>query len=263
MIRTLIVDDEAPARAKLRRFLADDPEVRVVGEATHGAGAIEALRRHRPDLVFLDVRMPGGDGFEVVDAVAEIGPHVVFATAYAEHAVRAFEVGAADYLLKPFDRDRFERALARAKERIRAAEQTPDAQTLRELLAALRGAVGAPSPAEREEGPLRRVLVREGDRSFFVDTDQIDWLEADGNYVRIHTHERGREGAVEHLVRATLSGLERRLDPTRFARISRSAVVNLDRVRELHDWSHGDRLLVLTDGTELKLSRRYRRRLEP
>lgn len=259
MIRVLIVDDELPARDKVRRFLAAAPEVEVAGEAADGPAAVDLVRRERPDLVFLDVRMPGGDGFDVVDAIAELGPQVIFVTAFAEHAARAFDVGAADYLLKPFDRERFRRALDRARERIASRSPAPTASALRAILRELREAATI-GPGE----PLRRVLVRDADRgrSFFVAVDDVDWLEASGNYVRLHTRDRRGSAAEPHVVRSTLRALEERLDASRFARISRSAVVNLDRVKVLHDWSHGDRLVVLEDGTELKLSRRYRRGLE-
>lgn len=259
MIRTLIADDEAPAREKIRRFLADDEDVAVVAEAADGAAAIAEVRRHRPDLVFLDVRMPGADGFEVVEAIAEVGPHVIFVTAYAEHAVRAFDVGAADYLLKPFDRARLEKALGRARQHLAARSPGPSAELLRRIVSDFRAAASGASDTS-----LQRILVRDRERgrSRFLPVEDIDWLEADGNYVRLHTRERRGETSEPHVVRSTLSALEKRLDAARFARISRSAIVNLERVRVMHDWSHGDRLIVLEDGTELKLSRRYRNRLE-
>lgn len=262
MIRTLIADDEAPARDKLRRFLAAEDDVELVAEAHDGRTAVGLVRRHRPDLVLLDVRMPGADGFEVVDAIAEVGPHVIFVTAFAEHAVRAFDVGAADYLLKPFDRERFQRALLRARERLVTRSAGPSAETLRRIVADFRSADPA-DPAETGR-PLRRVLVRDTDRgrSYFVPVEEIDWIEADGNYVRLHTRDRQGAGSGPHVLRSTLKALEDRLDSGRFVRISRRAVVNLDRVRVMHDWSHGDRLVVLEDGTELKLSRRYRDGLE-
>ncbi len=246
-VRVLIVDDEPPARAKVRRFLAADPEVDVVGEAGSGPEAVDAIQRMRPDLVFLDIQMPGADGFGVLGALdGEAMPHVVFVTAYDEYALRAFEVHAVDYLLKPFDTDRFRTALARAKERVRARPAADDLeQRIRRALADVRT-----PPAY-----LDRVLVRTGDRAVFLRTDEIDWLEAEENYVRVHA---GRES---HLVRGTLAGLEERLDPAKFVRVHRSHVVNLGSIRELHPWSHGDWMIVLRDGRELMLSRRYRDRL--
>jgi len=246
-VRVLIVDDEPPARAKVRRFLAADAEVEVVGEAGSGPEAVDAIQRLRPDLVFLDIQMPGADGFGVLGALDDGAmPQVVFVTAYDAYALRAFEVHAVDYLLKPFDADRFRTALARAKERVRARPAADDLeQRIRRALAEAR------PPAAY----LDRVLVRTGDRAVFLRTDEIDWLEAEENYVRVHA---GRE---PHLVRGTLAGLEERLDPARFIRVHRSHVVNLASIRELHPWSHGDWMIVLRDGRELMLSRRYRDRL--
>lgn len=245
-ISVLIVDDEPPARAKVRRFLADDPEVEIAGEAGSGAEAVEAVARLAPDVVFLDVQMPGLDGFGVVDALAGGQmPHVVFVTAYDAYAVRAFEVHAVDYLLKPFSPERFAKALARVKERLHGGRDDGLDRRLRELLAMAR-----PGPAY-----LERLLVQDGPRAILLDVARIDWIEAERNYVRLHV------GDASHLVRGTLTALEERLDPTRFIRIHRSRIVNAERVREIHPWSHGDRLVVLHDGTELILSRRYLDRL--
>lgn len=249
-VRVLIADDEPPARARLRRLLADDAEAEVVGEAASGTEAVEMIERLRPALVFLDIQMPGADGFGVLQAIDPAAmPHVVFVTAYDEFALRAFEVHAVDYLLKPFDADRFRTALARAKQRVRArppagADDGLDAR-IRRVLAEAR-----PAPAY-----LERVLVRTGARAVFRRVDEIDWLEAEENYVRLHA---GRES---YLVRGTLAGLEERLDPARFIRVHRSHMVNVASIRELHPWSHGDWMIVLRDGRELMLSRRYRDRL--
>ncbi|HEX6373159.1 MAG TPA: LytTR family DNA-binding domain-containing protein [Longimicrobium sp.] len=248
-VRVLIADDEPPARAKLRRFLSADPQIAVVGEAASGTEAVEMIERLRPDLVFLDIQMPGADGFGVLQAIDPAAmPHVVFVTAYDEYALRAFEVHAVDYLLKPFDADRFRTALARARERVHARPSAGDDrldERIRRVLAEAR-----PAPAY-----LERVLVRTGTRAVFLRTDEVDWLEAEENYVRLHA---GRES---YLVRGTLAGLEERLDPARFIRVHRSHIVNLASIRELHPWSHGDWMIVLRDGRELMLSRRYRDRL--
>lgn len=247
-VRVLIADDEPPARAKVRRFLAADPEIAIAGEAGSGPEAVEAIQRQRPELVFLDIQMPGLDGFGVLAAL-EPGtlPHVVFVTAYDEYALRAFEVHAVDYLLKPFDADRFRTALDRAKQRVRARPPADD-----DLEQRIRRAV---AEARTPPAYLDRILVRTGSRAVFVRTDEIDWLEAEENYVRLHA---GRES---HLVRGTLAGLEERLDPAKFIRVHRSHVVNLASIRELHPWSHGDWMIVLRDGRELMLSRRYRDRI--
>jgi two-component system LytT family response regulator len=234
-LRVLIVDDEPPARRRLRALLEADPEVTVVGECGDGPAAVAALRRDACDLVFLDVQMPGLDGLEVVRAVGpERMPAVVFVTAHACHAVPAFDAAAVDYLLKPFDRERFAQALERAKEAVRG----------RRLLAA-----PPPAPAQR---PAGRLLLRGQGRLYFLAADEIDWVEAAGNYLRLHA------GGKTHLLRATLGGLAARLDPTRFVRIHRSALVNLDRVEELQPLFHGDYAVLLRDGTRLTLSRAYR-----
>lgn len=242
-IRAVLVDDEPPARRKLRRFLDRQADIEVVGEAGDGPAAMAAIRELRPDLVFLDIQMPGADGFEVIEALGAARPHIIFVTAYHEHAVRAFEVEALDYLLKPFDAARFQAALERVRERIARREPMIPPAALRRLLESVRGDAG------------QRILVKKDDHSFFVRQDEVDWIEAADNYVKLYTA-RG-----DHLVRATLTGMEERLDSSRFVRISRAAIVNLDRVAELRPWSHGDRIVVLKDGTELTLSRRYRKRL--
>jgi two-component system LytT family response regulator len=267
-IRVIIADDEPPARAKIRRFLTGghgsfcgpgtpgDPAVTIVAETGSGPETIEAVERTRPDLLFLDVQMPEPDGFGVLAALApDTLPHVIFTTAYDEYAVRAFEVHAIDYLLKPFDEERFQKALRRAVAQIgrtlagdardRPAIILPWEERLYRLLDEV-------APRGR---PLERILVRRGESATLLRTAEITWIEAAGNYSRLHT------AGESYLVRGTLSGLETRLDPTRFARIHRSHIVNLDQIRSLHPWSHGDWLLRLHDGTELMLSRRYRDRL--
>lgn len=249
-VRTLIVDDEAPARAKMRRLLAADAGIEVLGEAAGGAEAVELIVGLRPDLVFLDVQMPRLDGFGVIDALAgEALPHIVFATAFDEYAVRAFEVHAVDYLLKPFDAARFQQALDRARSRIRAAPSERDDDDTRRVRLAMDDA----RPAAR---PLDRLLVRTANGSGrLVTLREVDWFEAEENYVRLH------HGAASYLVRGTLAALEARLDPALFVRVHRSHIVNLDAVRELHPWSHGDWRIELRGGRQLTLSRRYRGRL--
>jgi two-component system, LytTR family, response regulator len=244
-IRVLIVDDEPPARAKVRRFLSTDPELQLVGEAGSGTEAVEAVEKLNPDLVFLDVQMPGLDGFGVLAELARDRlPAVVFVTAFDEYALRAFEVNAVDYLLKPFDLERFQTALQRARLRLRQHGAEELDRRLRALLSEVR-----PRAA-----PLQRLLVPAGEKQIVLDVSRIDWLEAEQNYVRLHV------GSSSYLIRATLAGLEERLDPARFIRIHRSRIVNVEQVREIHPWSHGDQLVVLQDGTELLMSRRYRDR---
>jgi two-component system LytT family response regulator len=245
-LHVLIVDDEPLARSRLRALLEREPDVEVVGESGDGTAAVAAARALRPDLVFLDVQMPALDGFGVLEALGEPLPAVVFVTAYDRYALRAFEVHALDYLLKPFDRERFRRALERARAALQRDESLAVNRKLLELLDDVRpGRKAAP-----------RLVVKTAGRVFFLRPEEIDWVEAAGNYVKLHA---GRE---EHLLRETMSALEGRLDADRFVRIHRSALVNLDRVRELQPWFHGDYKVILRDGTELTLSRGYRPKLQ-
>ncbi|HKG95743.1 MAG TPA: LytTR family transcriptional regulator DNA-binding domain-containing protein [Gemmatimonadaceae bacterium] len=249
-IRTLIVDDEALARRGLRTLLRDDPEVEVVGECRDGREAVAAIRERRPELVYLDVQMPALDGFAVIDAVGvEAMPAVVFVTAYDEHALRAFEVHALDYLLKPFDRDRFARSLDRAKRLVRAAAPAPSSGDLAALLRDLRAA--PPAPPRYAE----RLLVKHDGRIYFVPAADVDWVEAAGNYLRIHA------GAERHLLHETMNALEERLDPARFVRVHRSAIVNVDRIREIQPWFHGGLVIILKTGARVTASRTYKDRL--
>ncbi len=230
----LIVDDEPPARAKLRRFVEDDGRARVIGEAGDGPEAVAAIESLAQDIVLLDIQMPELDGFGVLAALdVESVPQVIFVTAHDQHALRAFEVRALDYLLKPVDRERFRAALDHALERLDTAPR--DA---REVLAEL--------------PPERRRLDHRVDRL----AERVDWIGGAGNYAELHA------GGDTWLVRGTLTEIEAGLPPGRFARIHRSAIVNLDRIRELHDWTHGDFMVELNDGTRLRLSRRYRERLD-
>jgi len=242
-LRTLIVDDEAPARRRIRRLLAAEHDVVVAGECGDGVSAAAAIVSIRPDLVFLDVQMPERDGFAVVAALPPGPlPAILFVTAYDRYALRAFDVHAVDYLLKPFTVDRFRTALARARERI--ARHSAD-EGLTSLAETLRS-----RPAY-----LARLPVRTAGRTVFVDLGAVDWLEAADNYVRVHVRQR------EYLVRDTLAALESQLDPDRFVRIHRSAIVPVDHVVEIRPTSHGDAEVVLRDGTRLSVSRTFRERL--
>ena len=239
-MRVLIVDDEAPARRKIARFLAAHPDVRVVGEAAGAAEAVDLIRSERPDVVFLDVQMPDGDGFDVVAAIAkeEGAPRVVFTTAHDRYAVRAFEVCAADYLLKPFDQERFDRAL----EKVRAA--APDDAVGERLRALLEEFGSAARFADR-------LLVPGEDRSVFEPVREIVRVEADRNVAIVHCAGRA------YALRATLDSLERRLDPRDFVRLNRSNVVRIDAIAELEPWFHGEYKARMLDGTLLTWSRRY------
>ncbi len=247
-LKVLIVDDERPARTKVRRFVATDPDVGQIFEAPDGVRAVDVIREESPDLVFLDVQMPGLDGFEVVEALApDALPHVVFVTAFDDYAVRAFDVHAVDYVMKPFDAERLGRALERAKAAIASRRDGGEAARMERLLADLR--------RERPER-LERLLVQGTERSVLLPVTRVDRLESARNYVVLHA---GRES---FRLRSTLDRLEQRLDPRRFVRVSRTAIVNVDRVAELKPWSHGDWVVVLSDGAKLRLTRSFRDRLE-
>jgi len=222
MLRALIVDDERLARQKIRTFLEARNDIAIAGEAANVAEAVALIEREKPDLVLLDIQMPGGDGFDVVSALpSSHAPAIVFITAHDDYAVRAFEVAAVDYLLKPFDRARFNEAVDRAK---KAAP--------RDLRAAL-------------------FTVRKRDRTILVPVREVDWIEAEGKYVRLHVREQS------HLVRDAIAAVARRLDARAFVRIHRSTIVNLRRVAEIRD----DSIVVLHDGTQLAMSRRFRARV--
>ena len=242
-LRTLIVDDEPLARERVRMMLGMHDDVAVIGEYGDGQQAIDAIRHEHPDLVFLDVQMPGVDGFGVLRALeGEILPYVVFVTAYDQYALRAFEVHALDYVLKPFNAERFSQALQRARTAIARHEESEgsvDKDRLRSLVASL--------TAEQRE--KQRIVVKSSGRVFFVKVDDIDWIEAEGNYVRLHM------GPQSHLLRETMKGMESVLDTSQFIRIHRSTIVNADRIRELQPLFHGEYAVILRDGTRLVASR--------
>lgn len=223
MLRALIVDDERLAREKIRTFLAGREDIAVVAEATNVKQAIAAIAGERPDLVFLDIQMPGGDGFDVARELPETTA-VIFITAHEEHAVHAFEVAAVDYLLKPFDRRRFDQAIERAKK----------------------------SGGRPRELPAAFFTVRKRDRMLLVAVRDVEWIEAEGKYVRIHVREQS------HLIRDGIAAVEARLDPRQFVRIHRSTIVNLRRIAELQRGEGGDYIVLLHSGARLTLSRRYR-----
>ncbi|MFT5141533.1 MAG: two-component system LytT family response regulator [Rhodothermales bacterium] len=259
-IRVLIVDDEALARDTIRLLLENHPQYEVVGECRNGDEAVESIATQRPDLVFLDIQMPGRNGFEVVEAVGvDRMPVVVFATAYDEYALRAFDARALDYLLKPFDDERFERALDRAREQIRQRKLGVLGNELA-ALAADQDAKPAPLKADdvtlKPETTADQIMVKDRNSIVFVKVDEIDWVEAAGDYVALHV------GKKSHLLRETMARMEKRLGERRFVRIHRSTIVQLDRVQELRPYFHGDYIVYLKDGRELRLSRRYWNRVE-
>jgi two-component system LytT family response regulator len=246
-IRALIVDDEPPARELIRTLLREEPDVEVVGECGDGRSAVAAIERLSPDLIFLDVQMPRLDGFGVLAALpAERWPLVVFVTAYDLHAVRAFEVHALDYLLKPFEYDRLRQAVRRARAEL-SENDSPSQQT--RLLAFL-------EDQQRRSQTWDRLAVREDRRVTFLRPDEIAWIEAEGNYLRLHA------GRKSYLLRETMNAAEARLASKKFLRLSRSVLVNLERVREWQPLFHGDSVVILEDGTRLTVTRVYRESLD-
>lgn len=241
-LKTVLVDDEAVARRRMRRLLADEADVAVIEECANGTEALEVIRREAPDLVLLDVQMPELNGFEVIERLGSAClPCVVFVTAFDRYAMRAFDVHAIDYLLKPFSAARFQLALARARERIRM--RRTDA-----------GLVSLIASLKDRSTYASRLSVKTGGRIQLVDLKTVDWIEAADNYVRLHC------GTREYVHRETLTALERQLDPEWFVRIHRSVIVRIDRIREFHPATHGDMDVVLRDGTQLTLSRTWRER---
>lgn len=243
-LRVLVVDDEAPARRKILRLLRQEPDVQVLGEADGAEAAVAAIEKHKPDVVFLDVQMPGADGFGVVQALAagptKSMPRIIFVTAHDQYALRAFEVHAFDYLLKPFSEERFRAALERVREE-QAQTNAAFASQLQMLMQEL----------QRERSYSERILVQENGRARFVGAKDIAWIEAVGNYLTLHS------GGKTYTVRGTLEAMSDVLDPKDFVRINRSSVVRLDAIRELLPWFHGEYKVLLADGTELRWSRRY------
>jgi two-component system LytT family response regulator len=246
-LKVLVADDEPLARERLTGLLSQEPDIEVVGQARDGEEAITAIHDDAPDLVFLDVQMPQMNGFEVIEAVGtDKMPLVIFVTAYDQHALKAFQVRALDYLLKPFDRERFKDALMRARKQLEREENGDLGRRLLALVKDLR----------RDQPKSDRLVVKSGGRLFFLRTDEIDWVEAAGNYVRLHV------GPGSHLLRETMNAIEGRLDPEKFFRIHRSRIVNMERIQELQPWLNGEYAVLLRTGTRLTLSRGYREKLQ-
>ena len=246
-IRALVVDDEPLARAMIREMLESDSEVEITGECSNGREAVEAIKSSMPDIVFLDIQMPEIGGFEVLESLDPSShPHVIFVTAYDQYAVRAFEVHALDYLLKPFDRERFEGAWQRAKAQIKTDRTSRRDQDIIALL------------EELKAGPryLERLVIKNGGRVFFMHVQDIYCIEAEGNYVRVYDNQKG------YLLRETISSLEEQLDPKQFLRIHRSAIVKIDRIKEMQPWFHGEYRIIMENGKQLALSRNYRANLQ-
>ncbi len=252
-LKVVVVDDEKVARQRVSRLVEETGEADVVAECVGGREAIEAIERLRPDLVFLDIQMPDVDGFAVLEALGpESMPATVFITAFDQHAVKAFEVHAVDYLLKPYDAERFHDAFERAKQRLRERDRSGEEERFRELL---RSYLGRGPSDIVEPNVLDRVAVKVDGAIRILRTADVWYWEAEGNYVRATT------AAGSHLIRGTISGLESRLDPRQFVRIHRRYIVNLDRIHEVQPWFAGDSIVLLHGGPKLRLARSYRARL--
>jgi two-component system LytT family response regulator len=251
-IRTVIADDEELARRGLRALSQRHEDLELICECRNGQETVDAIHRHRPDLVFLDVQMPGKTGFDVISAIADAErPHVVFVTAYDKFALRAFEVHALDYLLKPVNEERFDAALAHVRKAISHATDNAIVQRVRQVAADLQVAA-SPSMVSAAD----RLPIKANGRIIVIRLADIDWIEADGDYVSVHV------GDKSYLMRETIAAVELRLALSRFVRIHRSALVNAERVKELRPRDKGEYTVVLSDGTELKLTRNYRASVE-
>jgi len=251
-IKSIIADDEPLAREKIRNLLEEDPDIELIGECADGVETVTAIRNQQPDLVFLDVQMPELDGFGVLKALRHSNmPTLIFVTAYDQYALRAFEVHALDYLLKPFDRERFQKALQRAKEHIRKEKSGEVNEKLLTLLQDLK----SEKSNHHERKYLERLVIKAGGRVTFLKTEEIDWIEAAGNYIRLYI------GKDSHLLRDTMNNIQTKLDPEKFLRIHRSTILKIDRIKELQPWYHGEYVVTLENGKQLTSSRSYRHQL--
>jgi len=247
MIRVLIVDDEPLARERVHHFLKQEPNITIIGESGNGIEAVATIREKKPDLIFLDIQMPGMDGFEVLQHIeSEHMPHIIFITAYDQYAIRAFEVHALDYLLKPFDQNRFKRALQLAGEYIQLQKNGDFKYRIKELIQEI---------GSEKKYPERFIIKSEG-RIYFIRTDEVNWIESAANYVSLHV---GRE---VHLMRGTMSAMEEKLDPDKFIRVNRAAIVNIEFIREIQPFFNGEYIINLKDDSQITLSRKYREKLK-
>ena len=259
-IRALIVDDEALARKALRAMLNDDPEMEVIAECRNGREAVAVIREQSPDIVFIDIQMPEMDGFEVIEEVgAAQMPVTVFVTAYDKHALRAFEAHALDYLLKPFDHDRFNTALQRAKIQVRQQKLSESSENLFSMLQDIKlksndSPPDTDKPAHQE--PIDRVVIKASGRVYFLKVEEIDWVEAEGDYLSLHS------GSQTHLIRETMRNFQAKLDPKKFLRIHRSTIVNIERIKDIRPLFKGEYVITLTNGKRLNSSRSYRHHLQ-
>lgn len=246
-IRTVIVDDEPLARERLRKLISNEEDLELIEMCENGQEAIDYLSEDLPHLLFLDIQMPEIDGFQVLKKINyEDIPCIVFVTAYDEYALRAFEVNALDYLLKPFDQQRFKKAVARVRNQLQNQTQNQLDSRLTRLVDSL----------DKSSSYLERIMIKANGRVYFVKTDEVDWIEAAGNYLKLHC------GKKNHMIRETMSNMEEKLDPDQFFRIHRSVIVNIEKIKELQPWFHGDYMITLLDGQKLTMSRNYKELLQ-
>ena len=244
-LSVLVIDDEPLARTRMKRMLQNIGNIEIAGECANGRQAVEQIPKIKPDVLLLDVQMPEMNGFQVLESLGKNMPYVIFVTAYDQYAIQAFEVYALDYLLKPFNENRLERALIRARKQVALENQTGFSDQLTALVKELKG-----------EPHLDRLVIKDERKIWFVPIDSIDWIEADGKYVLVHA------GKEAHLLRESLTALETKLNPKKFTRIHRSSIVNIERIKEMQPWFHGDYRIVLDNGKELILSRTYRKKFQ-
>ena len=243
-VKSIIVDDEPIARSIIKKFLSEEEEIEIIGECGNGIDAVKMILEEKPDIVFLDIQMPEMTGFEVIEEIGYANlPHIIFVTAYDQYAIKAFEINALDYLLKPFDKDRFHNSIVRAKELIGSKNE------LKEHIKDLIGSIN------QEAKYLNRILIKSSGRVYFLKTSEISYIEAAAYYVKLHS------GKKEHVIRETLNNLESKLDPEVFVRIHRSHIVNIDYIKELEPWFNNKYLVIMKDGAKLNLSRNFRERL--
>ena len=260
-IKVLVVDDELLGRDRIRSLLSEHADIKIVGECVNGREAVNALHNLAPDLVFLDIQMPKMDGFQVIEEVGvERMPVTVFVTAYDEYALRAFEVHALDYLLKPFDPDRFDTALQRAKTFVRQQKLGEISESLFALLKEIKpksNELLSETDKAAQQKTIDRVVIKSGGRIYFLRVEEIDWVEGEGNYLSLHS------ASGTHLIRETMGSFHAKLDPKKFLRIHRSTIVNIDRIKDLQHLLNGEYLISLTSGQRLRSSRGYRHELQP
>lgn len=251
-ITALIVDDESLARKLVTRMLTEHSDIELLAECENGLQAVEAIATLKPQLVFLDIKMPGLDGFELLEKIDKRDqPYIVFITAYDQYALDAFKVHALDYLMKPFDQERFDQTIDRVRKQIFGESDADFGRRFRSFLES--NAIGTTAPQEEEsETPINRLVVKDRGKIFFLNPEDVDWFEASGNYVSLMV------GPKTHMIHETLTKMEQKLDPLKFLRIHRSTIVNIDRIKELQPHFNGEYIVILNTGKKLKLSRNYR-----